>query len=466
MFLSGLAAMVALVIAMISTLPKTCDPHTEWYQGSVMYEIFPASFFDSNKDMLGDFKGMSLKADHMKSLGVRAVRLNSIFATQHYPEDYKNVSTLIKIAPQLGSLNDFTILTKILHKRNISLLLDLPVFPVLKQLVPNKVSDISNNTKLEPSVEFLKTSPEMDLVEEALIYWKNNGVDGFYLKGLEYFVDDPNLAQSLRRWKKIVGSECPVIISEMVINTVPRGILNTVLDNVDLIDVRLEIEKGVSAVSKQIESIQNGTLFSRPGLPWIQWSLGDESSNRLANILPHSNATLGATLLQLMLPGTPSIFYGNEIGLQQNSNPEFDRNLRQLVHMSWPNESRNVLYWMPSEETSMNLAQVHLIKEMANLRSRSPAIYINSVYKQGDNKVNAEVKYSRRDLLVIQRWYPRRKSYVVVSNLGNSTVTADLSTLLYSGVIVIGPRPDSKSESISFKDISLWPGESVVIQLD
>ena len=134
--------------------------------------------------------------------------------------------------------------------------------------------------------------------------------------------------------------------------------------------------------------------------------------------------------------------------------------------MPWDEKKQHkVLPWMYSEKTNLNFDQAKSVAQMVNLRLKSPAIFFNSIYKEGDNKANSEVIYSRDNLLVIQRWYPRRKSYVVVSNLGNSTVTQDLSTLLYSGTVVIGPRTDSKSESISFKNISLWPGESVVIEL-
>jgi hypothetical protein len=473
MFLSGLVAMVALVIMMISTLPKTCDPHTEWYQGKVFYEIFPASFYASNRNrMYGDFKGIALKTDYIHSLGVGAVRLNSIFKTHNYPDDYKNVSTLVDVAPQLGNIDDLQKLIKdYLEPKNISLILDLPIFPVVKQLTHHHKHDLSNNTNSEPLVEFLKTDPVRDLVEEALIYWTSNGVNGFYLKGLEYFVDDPNLGHSLRRWKKIVGPDRPFIVSESVINMAPKEVINILLNNVDLVDVRLEVEKGLSAVTKQIDSIQNGTLFSRRGLPWVHWSLGDESSpTRLANILPYGNATLGATLLQLMLPGTPSIFYGNEIGLQQISDPEGDRKDQQHLHhftfMAWEDKKQNVLPWIHGEKTHSEFDQARSVSEMVDLRRKSPAIFYNSIFKKGDNKANAEVVYSRDELLVVQRWYPRRKSYVVVNNLGNSTITKDLSTLLYTGIVVIGPRTNSKSESISFKNITLWPGESVVIELD
>lgn len=47
-FLSGIFAMCGIVVAMIYNLPKICNPDMEWYKGSVFYEIFPASFKDSD----------------------------------------------------------------------------------------------------------------------------------------------------------------------------------------------------------------------------------------------------------------------------------------------------------------------------------------------------------------------------------------------------------------------------------
>lgn len=240
----------------------------------------------------------------------------------------------------------------------------------------------------------------------------------------------------------------------------------------DLINIKLQIETGATKVSQHIESALNGTLFSKPGMPWIHWTLGDEHSTRLTNRLAMGNATLGATLLQLMLPGTASLFYGDEIGLQQISDPTNERkdltHLHQFASMAWPDgkfSKSKVLPWMHGEITKKTFEQAKVISKMIQLRGDSPAIYVNAVNKDGETKASAEVKYSQMDLLVLQRWYPRRRSYVVVSNLGTSLISSDLSKLLYSGEIVVGPRFDSVSESISFTDVSLWPGESVVIVL-
>ncbi|KAF7270128.1 hypothetical protein GWI33_016869 [Rhynchophorus ferrugineus] len=455
MFLSGLIAMVALVVAMIVRLPRSCNPPTQWYQGNLLYEIFPASFYSSSQGMEGDLKGISMKSDYLMNLGVRGVRLNSIFRSPHYPKDFENVSSLTDIDPTLGTLEDFNSLVRHLKSRNISLMLDLPVASFVQKYPAKKNLHSASSTKndsLEPESEFLKLGDDYDPVEEAILFWGLHGVDGFYLKGLETHAEDHNTAHLLRRWKAVMAPGKILIISEDVINLTPTENLFIVLNNVDLVDVKLQVEKGVLDVTKQIDQVQNGTLFSKPGMPWVHWSLGNVNSNRLANVLTHGNATLGATLLQMMLPGTPSLFYGDEIGLHDISDPEDERkdikHLHQLTMMPWKGEQLKVLPWIYGGDNSGYFDQVSVVSKMANLRNQSPSIYMNSVYKQGDNRANADVKYAEKDFLVIQRWYPRRKSYVIASNLGS------------------GPRADSTSETISFKNVNLWPGESVVIVLD
>ncbi|KAF5306135.1 hypothetical protein FQR65_LT07411 [Abscondita terminalis] len=185
LFLSGIIAMVAIVIAMVWKLPKTCNPPTEWYQGKLMYEIFPASFSDSNDDGIGDLKGIASRIDYLTSLGVQSVRLTSIFSSLQYPENYQNITSLTKIAPQLGNMSDFNLLVNALHAENILLVLDIPVWPFFKDL--NQVHD-KNRTGFDDTDD--------DPIADVLMYWWKHGVDGFYLKGLQFFAEDPKFGSS------------------------------------------------------------------------------------------------------------------------------------------------------------------------------------------------------------------------------------------------------------------------------
>ena len=52
---------------------KTKLRHTKWWQKGPLYHIYPKSFYDSNGDGIGDLKGITMKADYLKSVGVKGI---------------------------------------------------------------------------------------------------------------------------------------------------------------------------------------------------------------------------------------------------------------------------------------------------------------------------------------------------------------------------------------------------------
>ena len=56
-------------------------PNRKWWKESVVYQIYPRSFKDSNGDGVGDLKGITSKLDYVKSLGVDVIWLNPIFSS-------------------------------------------------------------------------------------------------------------------------------------------------------------------------------------------------------------------------------------------------------------------------------------------------------------------------------------------------------------------------------------------------
>lgn len=51
----------------------------EWWKKSVIYQIYPRSFKDSNGDGIGDLQGIISKLDYLKNLGVNALWLCPVF---------------------------------------------------------------------------------------------------------------------------------------------------------------------------------------------------------------------------------------------------------------------------------------------------------------------------------------------------------------------------------------------------
>jgi oligo-1,6-glucosidase len=100
------------------------DP--KWWKGAVVYQIYPRSFKDSDGDGVGDLKGIISKLDYVKSLGIDAVWLNPIYTSPNDDNGY-DISNYREIMKDFGTMKDFDLLLKEMHKRNIKLIMDLVV---------------------------------------------------------------------------------------------------------------------------------------------------------------------------------------------------------------------------------------------------------------------------------------------------------------------------------------------------
>ena len=96
-----------------------------WYKSAIFYEVFPASFQDSNNDGVGDLAGLISRLPYIKELGVTAIRLNSIFAALDYPYQFTNILNHTQIEKQLGEMSDFRRLVQSCHQAGLRLVLDL-----------------------------------------------------------------------------------------------------------------------------------------------------------------------------------------------------------------------------------------------------------------------------------------------------------------------------------------------------
>lgn len=92
---------------------------------AVTYEIFVQSFADSDNDGIGDFNGMTSKLDYLKDLGVEAVWLMPINPSDTYHK--YNVDDYYNVHPDYGTLQDFKNFTDEAHKRGIHVIIDLVI---------------------------------------------------------------------------------------------------------------------------------------------------------------------------------------------------------------------------------------------------------------------------------------------------------------------------------------------------
>lgn len=445
----------------------------------MFYEIFPASFQDSNNDGIGDLRGIVKSTDYLKALGVSAIRLNSIFPATDYPDNYENITSLVEVSHVLGTLDDVRQLSQSLHARNISLILDIPLFPILKVLgksdgaefVKVLASTTINNTDSEVSITARPVITK-NSITQALQHWIEHGVDGFYVKGLENLEDLEDLAYHLAEWKDIIGGNRVLIVNEKIFEKLNGAQKKLALSHVDLVDVHLNIFNGTIQMENRINSILASDMGPTDSGVWIHWSLAGVDRQRLTSHKQSANYTLAATIMQLMLPGTPNIFYGDEIALQAANDPLKEHNETQHLHhlatMQWPLNftqqltNHKTLPWLPQSPPA-NLDTFMLIAKMVNLRDRSPSIYKNSICKAETVLPNTVIRRNYDDIIIVERTYPRRNTFVSVTNFGQKRLTMDMTSMYYSGHIMLGV-PDT--DKIYFGDFKIGSTESIVVRLD
>lgn len=101
-------------------------PGSPWWQRSVVYQIYPRSFADSNGDGIGDLPGITARLDHLQALGVEVVWLSPIYRSPQDDNGY-DISDYRDIAPEFGTLADFDTMLAAMHARGIKLVMDLVV---------------------------------------------------------------------------------------------------------------------------------------------------------------------------------------------------------------------------------------------------------------------------------------------------------------------------------------------------
>ena len=94
------------------------------FQKSVVYQIYPKSFYDSNGDGIGDLNGITMKLDYIKSLGADYIWMTPFFVSPQKDNGY-DVEDYYSIDPRYGTMDDFETLAKEAGKRGIRLMLDM-----------------------------------------------------------------------------------------------------------------------------------------------------------------------------------------------------------------------------------------------------------------------------------------------------------------------------------------------------
>jgi oligo-1,6-glucosidase len=97
-----------------------------WFKESVVYQIYPRSFKDSNGDGIGDLRGIIEKLDYLVGLGIDIIWLSPVYESPNDDNGY-DISNYQGIMKEFGSMEDFDLLLAGAHKRKIKIMMDLVI---------------------------------------------------------------------------------------------------------------------------------------------------------------------------------------------------------------------------------------------------------------------------------------------------------------------------------------------------
>lgn len=236
---------------------ETDNAKVPWYKNSVVYQIYPWSFKDTNGDGVGDLKGIIEKLDYLNdgtptSLGVGAIWLSPIYPSPMRDYGY-DISDYYGIDPRFGTMEDFELLVSEAHKRNIRIIMDYvsshtssdhPWFleacssrdnakrnwyvwkdPKPDGSVPNNWLSIfggpawtfNAHTGQYYLHQFLKEQPDLNWrnpevreeMKRVMDFWLTKGVDGFRVDAISHFIKDSEFRDNPVNERFIEGKDSP-----------------------------------------------------------------------------------------------------------------------------------------------------------------------------------------------------------------------------------------------------------------
>ena len=355
--------------------------HTEWNE-EVSWQPDAKGLVLNNDFYGGNFRGIASKMDYIASLGVTVLYLNPIsksFSSHRYDTgDYKTPD------PMLGTLQDFTAMCDAAHKRGIRVILD-GVFshtgsnslyfdkdrtfggggaynsknsPYYSWYQFKNWPDEYNSwwgfdtlptvNKLDPAfVEYIITAPD-----SVIAHWLNAGCDGFRLDVADELPTEflSILKKHLRKLRPdalLLGEVWEDASNKRAYDVSRRYFVDGQLDSVMNYPFRTAIlnflrhKDDGTVLADTVRTIQenyppqvllaNMNLLSTHDSARILTALVDdfdgtraEKATRHLSIQQYQAARLllqMASFLQYMLPGTPSLYYGDEVGMEGHNDP-------------------------------------------------------------------------------------------------------------------------------------------------
>jgi len=399
-----------------------------WWRDAVFYEIFVRSFYDTDGDGIGDFNGITQKLDYLEELGVNAIWLMPINPSPSY-HGY-DVLNYYAVNTEYGTMDEFKHLLDEAHKKDIRIIIDLalnhtssshPFFQEANSKVDSKYRDwyIWSDTDLGnlwhegnggyyfglfwsgmPDLNYRNPDVTAQMYEVTRYWLEDIGVDGFRLDAAKHLIEEGDITENTQathdwfkdyfKFYKSIDPNAYTVgevwgAGAFIATTYEEQfdhVFNFELANGIINSVNGESNTGISSAWKfTLKDIDNGDYATL---------LTNHDQDRVMSVLNGSDEKAKlASFMLLTSPGTPFIYYGEEIGMQGRK-PDVDIRLP----MQWNDETNaGFTTGTPWRALDVNYANVNVdlqendpnsllsqYQVLTSLRSQYPALRTGKTY--------------------------------------------------------------------------------------
>jgi glycosidase len=369
----------------------------KWAEGEIIYQVLIDRFYDGCKENNpanikdanvlpdrntyygGDFQGMIEKLDYIKSLGTKIIYMSPVFESPNYHK--YDIKDYYKIEEIYGGEEGLKTLVEAAHNKDMKVVLDCVYNhcsnenEIFKDVVKNEerskykdwfyiegfpIDEVNGNYDnfgaLVPSMPRFNTSNKevIDYLVDTACYWTEKlDIDGWRLDVCDEV--STSLWREFRRRLKAIKSD--ILIIGEVWNHATKWTLGDQVDTVTNYKYRkwlLDFLKEKITSREFWHHIQtNKMLYKTPLSNYLVNLVGSHDTIRLKTFIKNENLHFLSLALTLMFDGMPLIYYGDEIGLEGDVDPD----------------NRRAFRW---EDTSKK--ELAMIKQLGSLRNKFQAL--------------------------------------------------------------------------------------------
>ena len=364
------------------------DPN--WWDNAIFYEVFVRSFADSDGDGVGDLNGLIENLDYLNDgdpnttddLGVTGIWLMPISQSPSY-HGY-DVVDYYQVDDEYGTNEDFLRLMEEANARGIRVIVDLVMNHTSSQHpwfveAQDPASEYRDWYVWADNPEgpgwhetangsyygyFWDGMPDINVeneeataaIQDVIRFWlEDMGADGFRLDAIKHLIEDGRIIENTPETHQWLAQEFYPVVKESNPDALTVGEVWSTTDDVvpyigDEVDLAFEfsmatgiLDSTVSERKVNVERAQTAVIEAFPPGQYATF-LANHDQNRTRSVLLSDEQAKVAATLQLMSPGVPFIYYGEEIGMQ-GEKP--DENIRRPMQWNADGGFSEAAPWHP-----------------------------------------------------------------------------------------------------------------------